>query len=135
MPRAKYDFMVYGVKDVTQCAAPLRVLQAELPTINFPEGWKFIVTCNPLAWEFARKVAGSPPTDAAFTDLTQRITVLNSAKLRQRRPQYRHILVHELGHVRCNCNDEWKAETFAMSTDRPGPAPVTAVGKGASAGH
>ncbi len=133
-PHSRYDFMVYGVKHVSECAAPLQVLQVELQTVEFPDGWRFIVTCNPLSWEFARKVAGNPPTDRAFTDRHQHLTVVNATTLRMPRREYRHILVHELGHVTCDCNDEKTAEVFTAHFHCPRGIAASGVG-GASGGH
>lgn len=112
----KYQFFTYGVKRVSDCAAPLGSLQDELRTIGFPDGWRFIVVCRPLSWDFARKVAGVPTADSAFTDRSHRSTTLDAAIFHSTRTRYRQVLLHELGHVTCDCNDEAKAEKFARSS-------------------
>jgi hypothetical protein len=117
-PRPQYEFMTYGVKCVADCAASLQALEAEVQTVRFPSGWRFIGVCNQLSWDFARKVAGSPPTTTAFTDRRHHLTMLNAVMFRLAQNEYRHIIVHELGHVNCNCNDEGKVEAFAAKYDR-----------------
>jgi hypothetical protein len=110
--------LVYGVDTVEQCAAPVKALQAEMQTMRFPQGWTLGIVCTPVAWEEILKIADPPRTNRAFSNLIRRSTVLNSAIFRDSRALYRHTLAHELGHAMCDCNDEHKAESYAVKHDR-----------------
>ncbi len=109
--------LVYGARKIGDCAAPIRALQAELPTLPFPDGWTIGVVCNAVAWDQILHIADPPPTDTAFSNLIKRSTVVNAAIFRQSRAQYHHTLAHELGHAECNCASEWKAERFALQQE------------------
>jgi hypothetical protein len=111
--RGGVRILIYGAETVEQCAAPVKALQAELPTLDFPEGWTVAIVCNRIAWEQVLRIADPPPTSTAFSNLVRHSTVLNSAIFRQSRYQYRHTLEHELGHAKCMCGSEQQAEQFA----------------------
>lgn len=105
--------LVYGARTVGECAAPVKALQAELATLQFPAGWTMGIVCNPLAWEQILRIADPPQTDSAFSNLLRHSTVLNAAIFSGSRRMYRHTLVHELGHAICMCGSEQRAEDFA----------------------
>jgi hypothetical protein len=96
------------------CLTSLRTLENELKVIVFPDDWTIAVTCNSLTWEAARQRAGNPPTQTAFTGLKPKVTVINAAVFREFASVYRRTLAHELGHIRCGCTSEGRAEDEAQ---------------------
>ncbi len=106
--------LVYGARKIADCAAPLKALDAELPTLPFPDDWTIGIVCSAVAWEQIVHIADPPPTDTAFSNLVKRSTVVNADIFRRPRSEYHHTLAHELGHAQCRCADEWKAERFAL---------------------
>jgi hypothetical protein len=107
--RGAHIVSIGGVADGA-CLKAMQTLQSELKTIVFPDEWTIGVTCNSMTWEAARHRAGSPPTRTAFTGLKPRLTVINAAVFQELEPVYRRTLAHELGHIRCNCASEGRAE-------------------------
>jgi hypothetical protein len=92
------------------CLKAMQALQDELKVISFPDDWTIGVTCNSVTWEAARRRAGNPPTHTAFTGLKPKLTVINAAVFEELEPVYRRTLAHELGHIRCGCASEGRAE-------------------------
>ena len=117
-PTAKVRILIYGAETLSECAGPMKALQAELPTLHFPDGWTLGIVCNPMAWQKILHIADPPRTNRAFSNLILRSTVLNSAIFRGSRSEYRHTLAHELGHAHCRCKDEAQAEPVALKHDR-----------------
>jgi hypothetical protein len=109
--------LIYGADTVSECAGPLKALQAELPTLRFPDGWTVAIVCNPVAWQRILRIADPPRTSRAFSNLLLRSTVLNSDIFKDLRSHYRHTLAHELGHALCHCENEARAEQFALKHD------------------
>jgi hypothetical protein len=92
------------------CLTAMQSLETELKLIVFPDDWTIGVTCNSVTWEAARHRAGNPPTKTAFTGLKPKLTVINAAVFQELEPVYRRTLAHELGHIRCSCASEGRAE-------------------------
>ena len=83
---------------------------------DWPSDWRIIVV-NERVWaKYMSQV--DHQSLLAVTDRKQRITILRAAgvadpNLTGHYIELRHVLAHELGHVLCDCNDEWKAESHA----------------------
>jgi hypothetical protein len=97
------------------CLKTLQALQREMVLLRFPDEWTVAVTCNSVTWGQAKRRAGNPSTSTAFTGLTSKWTVINSDVVRGLTPIFQHTLAHELGHIRCNCVDESRAEAEARA--------------------
>lgn len=109
--------LVAGVKQVSSCEGPVRLLQADLRAIHFPKDWTFVVACNPIMWETLQRAGNAFETHTGFTNLNGRTTVLNARIYAEMPPlsgsrhaTTRLVLQHELGHVLCGCGDEWRAD-------------------------
>lgn len=97
----------------------------EVGRVPFPRGWTVIVACNDLQWDMLRRKAGALGTQHAFTNLRARITIVRGAiflrgvePLRGVEARTAHrILLHEIGHIRCACDDEAKAEAWAAACE------------------
>jgi hypothetical protein len=96
------------------CLHKLQTLQRELRHFPFPNYWTLGVACDLITWETALRRAEFPPTDTAFTGIKPRLTVLNGEIFNQQPNYYEHTLAHELGHVRCYCVEESRAEEIGM---------------------
>lgn len=101
-------FVLVGVKSEADCAAELKAARAELAAFRqqFPAGWTIHIACTEIAWQRALQQADNPPTDRAFTNLTQRYTVVRGRIFRELRSSYRRTLAHELAHALCACAAE-----------------------------
>jgi len=104
----------------------LHLLQAELKDLRFPDHWTIEITCTPIAWQQAQQRAGGVPTTTAFSQLNNRVTVLNGAIFRALRSSYRRVIAHELGHVTCGCSDEYDAEKMGVRLAQHGTATASA---------
>jgi hypothetical protein len=101
------------------CAA-LEPALVEIARVPFPAGWTLVVACNETEWQMLQTKADAQATKHAFTNLAGRVTVLNGVMFLQNavsRPAHR-ILLHEIGHIKCNCGDENKAERWALSLEK-----------------
>jgi hypothetical protein len=107
-------FLGIGSPD-DSCLAKLQTLDHELQSFPFPINWTLEVACDPVIWQQALRRADLPHTNTAFTGIKPRITVLNGAIFNDGANFYRHTLAHELGHIRCRCGDEAKAEQVGMA--------------------
>ncbi len=91
----------------------------EIHRVPFPDGWTIVVACNVVHWEMLQRRADALGTRHAFTNLTARLTVVNGQIFVNRtveRP-VRRILRHEIGHIKCGCDDELKAEHWALAEE------------------
>jgi|SRR4051812_19534239 hypothetical protein len=108
--------LIYGVDKVSECSDQSSALQTELATLSYPNDWRILVACSPVAWQNLLRAADVHGTHSAFTNLRKRTTVINADIFRRFSSQYRRTLAHELGHILCNCSSEAKAEDFAFNT-------------------
>lgn len=92
----------------------------EVGRVPFPRGWTVIVACNEVQWFMLQRKAGAPGTQHAFTNVKARITIVRGAIfLRGAEARTAHrVLLHEIGHIRCACDDEAKAEAWAAACER-----------------
>jgi hypothetical protein len=96
----------------------VRVINA-LPTA-YPKDWTIVVACSEMDWQYLQCKGDAHDTNHAFTNLKGKITVVRGDMFlnpEMGRPP-RMVLLHELGHITCNCGDEGKAEGFANSLVR-----------------
>lgn len=107
---------VAGVKKAMDCELVTRPLLADLPAVGFPEDWTIIVACNQEVWRLLQRRANATLTNTAFTQVENRITVINGMMYMETLPLKGSthatplaVLKHEHGHILCNCNDERKA--------------------------
>ena len=92
----------------------------EIGRVPFPPGWSVVVACNDMQWELLQRRADAQGTFSAFTNVKGRITVIRGGVfLRETalRPAHR-VLLHEIGHIQCNCDDEGRAEQWAVEYER-----------------
>jgi hypothetical protein len=89
-------------------------------SMPFPDDWTIVVTCNDHDWQNWLAKSKYPRTNTAFTGLKQRITVLNgfifAPSYRRTSPRYvpKFTMAHEIGHIRCQCEDEFTADKLAV---------------------
>lgn len=131
-----------GAHKPADCAVERDLVQKELQTLQFPPGWTLVIACTQLRWDALFHQLHPPYTRFAFTGLADRVTVLNGAMFHEFPPNYRHVIAHELAHVKCNCSDEQKAEELAFRLEKNGTAethvsakPVAAPAIVADAAH
>jgi hypothetical protein len=93
------------------------VAVTEVERVPFPQGWTVLVACNEVQWVILQRKADAQDTSYAFTNVKGRITVVRGAMfLRGVTPRTAHrVLLHEIGHIRCDCDDEAKAEAWAAA--------------------
>ena len=93
---------------------------AEIGKVPFPEGWTIVVACTKMQWVTLQRKADAQDTETAFTNVKGRITVVRGRIFlldKVDRPVHR-VLLHEIGHIRCNCGDEAQAERWALDYER-----------------
>ena len=88
--------------------------------LDFPNDWRIIVVGEKLWSGEMEKL--NHTSQLAVTDRKQHITLIRAAaftdpNLTGRYTTARHVLAHELGHIKCDCNDEWSAEMYANAHD------------------
>jgi len=98
-------------------AAPVLVI---VNTLDYPADWNIYIAGEKQWVNLMTKVDHT--SQLAVTDRKQRITVLRALALTDpnvtgKYVTAHHVLAHELGHIVCNCNDEWKAENYANAHD------------------
>ena len=98
---------------------------AELPvavqTINrlptaYPRDWTVVIVCSDSDWHYLQRKADALGTKDAFTNIKGKTTVIRG-KLFLNPPisrPARLVLLHELGHITCQCGNEDRAENFAQ---------------------
>ena len=99
-------------------AAPVAL--AIVNTLDYPADWHIYIAGEKQWADLMTKV--DHPSQLAVTDRKQRITVIRALALTDpnvtgKYVTAHHVLAHELGHIVCNCNDEWKAEDYANAHD------------------
>ncbi len=98
----------------------IRSAVQEVANVPFPDGWTVVVACNYVIWEMLQQKGDALGTNTAFTNVTGQITVVNGRMFLKNtvgRPPHR-VLLHEIGHIRCNCGDETWAEGWAAGYER-----------------
>lgn len=115
-----------GARKAADCATERDLAQKELQTLQFPARWTVVIACTPSRWEALLHQLHPPYTRFAFTGLADRVTVLNGAMFHEFPPNYRHVIAHELAHVKCSCSDEQRAEELAFELEKK-PAAVKQV--------
>ncbi len=115
--RAKATVKVWATDKVCPC---LQVAAEEVAKVPFPDGWTVVVACNDIHWQMLQRKADALATNNAFTNVDGQITVVNGRLfLRKTVGRSPHqVLLHELGHVLCNCGDEAWAERWAVDQER-----------------
>ena len=95
---------------------------SEIARVPFPQGWAVLVACNEMQWEKLQRRADAQATQSAFTNVTGKITVVRGTIFLQTvgARSARRVLLHEIGHIQCNCGDEWEAEAWAIWYERGG---------------
>jgi hypothetical protein len=106
--------------DVLTTSKSCPVQAAAVEIINslpaaYPNDWRIVVACSDGDWLYLQRKADAMQTDHAFTNLQGKITVIRG-EVFLNPPQFRPaklILLHELGHITCQCENEDKAEDWA----------------------
>ena len=87
----------------------------------YPANWSFLLVCTDTEWERLLRMADIRGTDTAFTVLPKRTTVLRAAIfIRTLEHGYKNTLLHELGHIQCNCMSEDRANKYAHDHESGG---------------
>lgn len=102
-----------GARKAGDCKQEGSLLFSELHLFRFPPGWRVAIVCTPVRWEQILQQRDLDYRTRAFTNLESRLTVLNGDIFREFPSNYRHIIAHELGHVRCQCKEEDRADQIA----------------------
>jgi hypothetical protein len=103
------------------CAGLFLAVQtiSQLP-IAYPKDWTVVVACSDSDWQYLQCKADAMGTKHAFTNVKGRTTVIRGEMLLN--PligrSVRLILLHELGHIACQCGNEDTAEHFARTADK-----------------
>jgi hypothetical protein len=104
---------------ITAAGTPVADAQAVLTIVNqldFPADWKIYVAGEKQWAGLMDQVDHT--SQLAVTDRQKHITVIRAVALTDpnvtgKYVTAKHVLAHELGHIKCDCNDEWKAENYA----------------------
>jgi hypothetical protein len=107
-----------GAHKPGECMVEGRAVDREVRELQYPAGWTVAIMCTPVRWEEILQQVNPPRTDAAFTRISQRITVVNGAIFHEFPSHARHILAHELAHIQCNCADEYRVEKLAFTLEK-----------------
>ena len=99
------------------CAAlPVAVQTINQLPIAYPKDWTVVVACPDSDWKYLQRKADAQGTNHAFTNVKGKTTVIRG-ELFLNPPigrAARLILLHELGHIACQCGNEDTAENFAQ---------------------
>jgi hypothetical protein len=121
---APIHIVLDGTRKPGDCKAEGLAVQQELQTLPFPPGWTIAIMCTPVRWDVILREADIRNTHAAaFTRPKERITILNAAIFHDFPLNYRHIMAHELAHIRCGCADEAVAEKLAFELEKARQSP------------
>jgi hypothetical protein len=109
---------------ITAVGVPVSDAQAVLTIVNqldFPADWKIYVA-GERQWAGLMEQVDHT-SQLAVTDRQKHITVIRALALTDpnvtgKYVTAKHVLAHELGHIKCDCNDEWKAENYADQHER-----------------
>lgn len=107
----------------TDKACPaMKPAAVEIGRAPFPQGWTVLVACNEVQWVMLQRKADAQGTRHAFTNVKNRITVVRGTIFLSSPGDRsaRRVLLHEIGHIQCNCGDEGKAEAWAAWYERAG---------------
>lgn len=98
------------------CMYAVTPLLAEIKTMDFPDGWTFVVVCTDVEWDgLTRKIERLKQTDTAATIPQNKMTIVRGAIFTHTFGHgYRFTLLHELGHVLGNTMEEGKADKYAF---------------------
>ena len=104
---------------ITAVGIPVKdaaAIVTDLKGLDYPADWTIYVAGEKQWSGLMDKVDHT--SQLAVTDRAKRVTVIRALALTDpnvtgKYVTAHHVLAHELGHVQCNCNDEWKAETYA----------------------
>jgi hypothetical protein len=99
------------------CAAlPVAVqIINHLPTA-YPGDWAVLIACSDDHWHYLQRKADAFGTSDAFTNIKGKTTVIRGELFLNPpigRPA-RLVLLHELGHIPCQCGNEDTAENSAQ---------------------
>jgi hypothetical protein len=102
---------------------PIKPAVFEIARVPFPAGWTVVVACNEMQWFLLQRKGDAQDTQSAFTNVKGQITVIRGAIFLRAVgvPSAHHVLLHEIGHIRCHCGDEGNAEAWAASYERRRP--------------
>ena len=98
------------------CPASVLAVQTinSLP-VAYPKDWTIVIACSDAEWNFLQRKADAFDTHHAFTNFKGKMTIVRGDIFLNpemgRSPAF--ILLHELGHIDCACNDENRADKFA----------------------
>ena len=95
---------------------PLAVQTINALPVAYPKDWTIVIACSDGTWNYLQRKADAVDTHHAFTNYAGKMTVVRGSIFLNpemgRTPAF--ILLHELGHIDCACNDESRAERFAQ---------------------
>jgi len=77
--------------------------------LHYPPDWTVVLACDDVAWEHLRLHSGAT-TNYAFTFFKRKMTIVRGAIfINPMEWEYspEEVFRHELGHIRCQCQDEW----------------------------
>jgi hypothetical protein len=122
------------------CAGvPLAVQTISQLPIAYPKDWTVVVACSDSDWQYLQRKADAMSTKHAFTNVRGKTTVIRGELFLN--PligrSVRLMLLHELGHIACQCWNEDTAEHFARTADKIADhlERATAFGKKRSSSH
>src|SRR5215471_175911 len=100
--------------------APATLALAIVNTLDYPADWHIYIAGEKQWADLMTKVDHT--SQLSVTDRKQHVTVIRALALADPNATRKyvtahHVLAHELGHIVCNCNNEWKAENYANSHD------------------
>jgi hypothetical protein len=107
---------------ITAVGVPVIAAQPALVIVNalpdYPADWKIYVAGEKQWAGLMSKVDHT--SQAAVTDRKQRTTIVRGLIFTDLpatgiHVTAQHVLAHELGHIMCNCDDEWTAESYARA--------------------
>jgi hypothetical protein len=107
---------------ITAVGVPVSTAQPVLAIVNtlsdYPADWRIYVASEQQWAGLMGKVDHT--SRAAVTDRKQHITIVRGLLFTDIAATgvhvtAQHVLAHELGHIMCNCDDEWEAEKYARA--------------------
>lgn len=106
---------------ITAVGVPVSTAQPALTIVNnldWPSDWHIYVAGEKQWADLMGKVDHTSQT--AVTDRKKHITIVRGLLFTDIAATgvhvtAEHVLAHELGHIKCNCDDEWEAETYARA--------------------
>lgn len=108
---------VYGEAGLRAETEKIRTASLTLRQADQIPGWTIFVVTSPHFSDPLTKSQKKGVGGTAYTVLETKTTYINSDYLQGATPeQLRRTLLHELGHLVCNCRDEAKAESFRLSS-------------------